>query len=256
MVGGTMDLAGKVALVSGGSGDIGGAIARALALAGADVALTYAGSGERASATAEAVRASGRRAHAIQLDQRDPVAIEACVGKVLAEFGQLDILVNNAAWNIGIPFTDLEALNPDVWDRILETNLRGPYLLARACAAELRRRKAGRIINIASLAGLTPGGSSIAYAASKAALIHLTHCLAIALAPEVTVNCIAPGLVEGTRMAARVPEPIKLEARSRAVLGRTGSARDIADQVVTFCRAESVTGQVIVVDGGMPEGMR
>ena len=256
MLGGTMDLIGKVALVSGGSGDIGGAIARALALAGVDVALTYVGSGERASATAEAVRASGRRAHSIQLDQRDPVAIEACVGKVLAEFGQLDILVNNAAWNIGIPFADLEALNPDVWDRVLETNLRGPYLLARAFAAELRRHKAGRIVNIASLAGLTPGGSSIAYAASKAALIHLTHCLAIALAPEVTVNCIAPGLVDGTRMAARVPEPIKQEARSRAVLGRTGSARDIADQVVTFCRAESVTGQVIVVDGGMPEGMR
>jgi 3-oxoacyl-[acyl-carrier protein] reductase len=256
MVGGTMDLAGKIALVSGGSGDIGSAIVRALALAGVDVALTYVGSGERASTTAEAVRASGRRAHAIQLDQRDPVAIKACVGKVLAEFGQLDILVNNAAWNIGIPFADLEALNPDVWDRVLETNLRGPYLLARAFAAELRRHKTGRIINIASLAGLTPGGSSIAYASSKAALIHLTHCLAIALAPEVTVNCIAPGLVEGTRMAARVPEPIKHGARSRAVLGRTGSARDIADQVVTFCRAESVTGQVIVVDGGMPEGMR
>jgi hypothetical protein len=101
-----------------------------------------------------------------------------------------------------------------------------------------------------------PGGSSIAYASSKAALIHLTHCLAVALAPDVTVNCIAPGLVEGTRMADRVPEEMKQQARSQTVLGRTGSAQDIADQVVTFCRAESVTGQVIVVDGGMPGGMR
>src|SRR5262249_33956173 len=251
-----MDLAGKVALVSGGSGDIGGAIARALALAGGEGALTYVGSGERASATAETGGGSGRRAPALQLGQRGPPRLRAIAREGPGAFGQLDILVNNAAWNIGIPFADLEALNRDVWDRILETNLRGPYLLARAFAGELRRHKAGRIVNIASLAGLTPGGSSIAYAASKAALIHRTHCLAIALAREVTVNCIAPGLVDGTRMAARVPEPIKQEARSRAVLGRTGSARDIADQVVTFCRAESVTGQVIVVDGGMPEGMR
>ena len=87
-------------------------------------------------------------------------------------------------------------------------------------------------------------------------MIHLTHCLAVALAPDVAVNCVAPGLVEGTRMAERVPDEMKQRARNQAVLGRTGSAQDIADQVVTFCRAESVTGQVIVVDGGMPGGMR
>ena len=251
-----MDLKGKVALVTGGSGDIGGAIARALATAGADVGVTFIGSADRACSTAEAVRAVGRRSVAIQLDQRDPAAIEACVAKVVGELGHLDILVNNAAWNIGIPFRDLDALNAEVWDRMLETNLRGPYLLARAFAPELTRRKAGRIVNIASLAGLIPGGSSIAYASSKAALIHLTHCLAVALAPDVTVNCIAPGLVEGTRMAERVPEEMKQRARSQAVLGRTGSAQDIADQVVTFCRAELITGQVMVVDGGMPGGMR
>jgi 3-oxoacyl-[acyl-carrier protein] reductase len=113
----------------------------------------------------------------------------------------------------------------------------------------------GRIVNIASAAGLFPGGSSIAYASSKAALIHLTRCLAVALAPEIAVNCIAPGLVEGTRMAQRLPEKVAGSARRQAVLGRTASAQDIAAQVVTFCRAESVTGQVLVIDGGMPGSM-
>lgn len=251
-----MDLAGKVALVTGGSGDIGGAIAKALAVAGVDVAVSYVGSAERAGATVEAVKAKGRRALALQLDQRDQGSIESCTKKVLQEFARLDILVNNAAWNIGIPFPDLDSLTADVWDRVLETNLRGPYLLARAFAPELRRHKAGRIINIASVAGLSPGGSSIAYASSKAALIHLTHCLAVALAPAITVNCVAPGLVEGTRMADRLPDAVRQGARSQAVLGRTGSAEDIADQVLTFCRAESVTGQTMVVDGGMPTAMR
>src|SRR4029450_13557519 len=114
-------------------------------------------------------------------------------------FGRIDILVNNAAWNIAIPFADLDALTLEIWDRVHETNLRGPFLLSRSFASELRLHKAGRIVNIASLAGLAPGGSSIAYAASKAGLIHLTHCLAIALAPDVTVNCIPPGLVQATQ---------------------------------------------------------
>jgi len=251
-----VDLSGKVAFVTGGSGDIGGAIARGLARAGVNVAVSYVGDAQRAGATVDAMQKIGRRSIAIQLDQRDSNSTDASVRKVVAEFGRLDILVNNAAWNVGIPFGDLNALTAEIWDRVLETNLRGPYLLARAFAPELRRHKAGRIVNIASLAGITPGGSSIAYASSKAGLIHLTHCLAVALAPDVTVNCIAPGLVEGTRMAERVPEEVKRRARMQVVLGRTGSVEDIAEQVLTFCRAETVTGQVLVVDGGMPAGMR
>ena len=111
------------------------------------------------------------------------------------------------------------------------------------------------IVNIASLGGLYPASSSIAYSASKAGLIHLTRCLAVALAPDVTVNCIAPGLVEGTRMAQRIPEEVVEMARSQVVLGRAGSIEDIAAQAVTFCQAESITGQVLVIDGGMPRGM-
>src|SRR5207237_9190640 len=128
--------------------------------------------------------------------------------------------------------------------RVLETNLRGPYLLARACTPHLRAHRAGRIVNIASLGGMYPASSSIAYSASKAGLIHLTRCLAVALAPDVTVNCIAPGLVEGTRMAQRLPAEVVEAARSQVVLGRTVSAQDIAEQVITFCPAASITGQL------------
>jgi len=251
-----MDLSGKVAFVTGGSGDIGRAIAEALAASGTDVAVSYVGEAGRAGAAVEAVRRAGRQGRAVQLDQRDPKSIDLCLENVMGHFGRIDILVNNAAWNIGIPFADLDALTPEIWDRVHETNLRGPFLLSRSFASELQRHKAGRIINIASLAGLAPGGSSIAYAASKAGLIHLTHCLAVALAPDVTVNCIAPGLVEGTRMAERLPEAMKQSIRAQAVLERSGSADDIAQMAVAYCRADSVTGQTVVVDGGIPLGMR
>ena len=116
-----MDLQGKTAFVTGGSGDLGGAIARALAAAGANVAISYVGHLEGATASADALRATGRQSLAVPLDQRDPVAIDASVERVVGAFGRVDILVNNAAWNIGIPFPDLDALTADIWDRSLET---------------------------------------------------------------------------------------------------------------------------------------
>jgi 3-oxoacyl-[acyl-carrier protein] reductase len=124
-----VDLTGKVAFVTGGSGDIGGAIARRLADAGVEVAVSYVGDSERAGATVDAVQKIGRRSLAVRLDQRDSNSVDACVKEVIAGLGRLDILVNNAAWNIGIPFGDLNALTEEIWDRVLETNLRGPYLV-------------------------------------------------------------------------------------------------------------------------------
>ncbi len=246
-----MDLESKVALVTGGSGDLGAAIAKALARAGADVAVSYVGERGRAEQTAAAVEALGRRAWVVQLDQADPEAAEAVIAATVKQFGRLDVLVNNAAWNIGIPFTDLDALTPDIWDRVYATNIRGPFLLARAAARPMRAQKSGRIVNIASVGGIYPAASSIAYATSKAALIHLTRCLAVALAPDVLVNCVAPGLIEGTRMAQRLPSAIVESVRRQVLLGRSATPDDLADQVVAFCRSDSVTGQVLPIDGGL-----
>jgi 3-oxoacyl-[acyl-carrier protein] reductase len=246
-----VDLRDRVALVAGGTGVLGTAIARALARAGADVAFTYLERQDAARESGAAVEALGRRAWSIALDQTDADAIPAAVEAVAGHFGRLDALVNNAGWNISIPFPDLDTLDAKVWDRLFSTNLRGPYLLVRAAARHLKASGAGRVVNIASVAGLHPGGSSIAYATSKAGMIHLTRCLAVALAPEVTVNCVAPGLMEGTRMTSRLRPEVAEAARQRAVLRRAASVEDVADQVVAFCRSDSVTGQVLNIDAGV-----
>lgn len=245
-----MDLQGRAAFVTGGSGSIGGTIARALAGAGCNIAIGYVGNRDGADETLDAVEKLGRTACRVQLDQTEPAAIEPAVERAARDLGRLDILVNNAGWNIGIPFPDLDGLTTEIWDRIFDTNVRGPFQLARAAAPHMRKQGAGRIVNIASVAGVKPAGSSIAYASSKAALIHLTRCLAVALAPSITVNCVAPGLVEGTRMARRLPVEVADRARHDAVLQRVSDAGDIANQVVAFCRADTVTGQTVVIDGG------
>jgi 3-oxoacyl-[acyl-carrier protein] reductase len=251
-----MDLKNRVALVTGASGDIGGAIARCLAENGALVILTYVGAAETAAKLETEIGQAGGNAWAVQLDQRDPEAIEAVMAQVEEKYARLDILVNNAAWNIGIPFPNLDDLTADIWDRILETNLRAPFLLARAGAKLLKARPDSHIVNISSAGGISPGSSSIAYSSSKAGLNHLTRCLAVAMAPNVAVNCIAPGLVENTRMAQRLPDNVAQGARNQAVLGRVGQAYDIANQILTFVTSSSITGQTMVIDGGMPGAMR
>ena len=140
----------KVALIPGGSGDIGGAIARRLAEAGAEVIITYVGAQDSAETVVGDIQQAGGRAHCRQLDQRDPAAIESLMQDIAAEWQQLDILVNNAAWNIGIPFPNLDELTAHIWDRVLETNLRGPFLLARAGAKLLQAGDGGHIVNISS----------------------------------------------------------------------------------------------------------
>jgi 3-oxoacyl-[acyl-carrier protein] reductase len=253
-----MKLHGSVALVTGASSGLGRALAQALGEAGVDVAVGYRDAREAAEQTCAAIRASGRtsastagrRAMPVRLDQTDPASIDAAVAETAKELGRIDILVNCAAWSTDVPFADLAAMTPELWDRIHQTNLRGPFLLARACAPHLKAHGQGRIINVSGGSAFTPSGSSIAQAAAKAALVHLTRCLAVAMAPEVTVNCVAPGLMAGTGMASRVsPEGFEA-ARQRTALKCTTSIQDVAEQVLAFCRADSVTGQTLVLDGG------
>ena len=250
------ELEGKVSLVTGGSGDIGSAIAKRLGQSGSTVVITYVGAEDLANQTVDEIKAEGGNASALRLDQRDPNEIEAIISQVSQDQGRLDILVNNAAWNIGIPFPNLEELTAEIWDRVLETNLRAPFLLARAAASLLKADGGGHIVNISSAGGISPGSSSIAYSSSKAGLNHLTRCLAVAMSPDVAVNCVAPGLVENTRMANRLPDAVSNAARKQAILGKGGQTEDIAEQVLTFVTSTSVTGQTIVIDGGLPGSMR
>jgi 3-oxoacyl-[acyl-carrier protein] reductase len=250
------ELEGRVSLVTGGSGDIGSAIAKRLGQSGSTVVITYVGAEDLANQTVDEIKAEGGNASALRLDQRDPNEIEAIISQISQDQGRLDILVNNAAWNIGIPFPNLEELTAEIWDRVLETNLRAPFLLARAASSLLKADGGGHIVNISSAGGISPGSSSIAYSSSKAGLNHLTRCLAVAMSPDVAVNCVAPGLVENTRMANRLPDAVSNAARKQAILGKVGQTEDIAEQVLTFVTSTSVTGQTIVIDGGLPGSMR
>jgi len=201
-----MQLKGTVAIVTGGNGGLGQRICHALARAGSDVAVVYAQSQESAKGVAAELRSAGVRAEAMACDVTSPSEVQALVSRVVDTFGRVDILINDAAYNKWIPFNDLDAMTHEEWQKILAVNLTGPMLCIKAAAAAMQRTGGGRIVNIASVAGLSPSGSSIPYAVSKAGLIHLTRCMAVGLAPAILVNCIAPGYLEGTRATANLNE--------------------------------------------------
>ena len=245
-----MELRGAVAIVTGGSGGLGRRICRALADAGTNVAVVYAQSREESEAVAGQLREGGVESEAIRCDVTDPQQVETLVSHVVKSFGRLDILVNDAAYNKWIPFSDMEALTYEEWNKIINVNLTGPMLCIKAVAGPMKLQRAGRIVNISSIAGLGPTGSSIAYAVSKAGLNHLTRCMAVGLAPEILVNCIAPGYLEGTRMSANLAPAYRERAIEGALLKRATDKDDVAEQVVAFCRTDSITGQTLVVDSG------
>jgi 3-oxoacyl-[acyl-carrier protein] reductase len=246
-----MDLNGAVALVTGGNGGLGQRICHALANQGAHIAVMYAQSRDQAESVARELTSTYQiNAAAFACDITDAAAVQNLIGNVTSRFGRLDILVNDAAYNKSIPFTDLDNLTIELWDKIMAVNLTGPMRLIKAVAPVMKAQGQGRIVNISSVAGLGPTGSSIAYAVSKAGLIHLTRCMAVALAPETLVNCIAPGLLEGTRATSNLrPEQIE-RSSSSSLLKKAADKDDCADMVITMCRTETMTGQTIVIDSG------
>jgi NAD(P)-dependent dehydrogenase (short-subunit alcohol dehydrogenase family) len=239
------ELHAKTALVTGGGRRIGRQIALALAAAGADVAITYLQSRREARQTAEDICGEGVRGLALDCDVRQERSVRHAINEVQKEFGGLDLLVNNAAIYQTVEFEKITARQ---WDEMFATNVRGPFLMSQAALKLLRPRR-GRIIHLGSLGGLRPWATHAHYCASKAALTMLTQVMAKALAPEVAVNCVAPGMIDlGDGRDGRVLRRLA----GKTPMRRNGSAEEVVRTVMFFATAPSfITGQVLVVDGGL-----
>ena len=238
----------RVALVTGSATGIGRAVAWRFAERGFAVTVNYSRSKVEAEETADGVRERGAKVLVVAADVADDAAVRAMVERSARELGGLDVLVNNAGTTHFIPHIDLEGITAQVWDDILDVNLKGTFFGCRAAMPHLKARR-GNIVNIASVAGVAGSGSSIAYAASKGAVITLTKSLARAFAPEVRVNAVAPGPVQ-TRWLADHQDMVD-QAMTLTPMKRPATADDIAD--VTLFLADGtglMTGQVLVADGG------
>jgi 3-oxoacyl-[acyl-carrier protein] reductase/pteridine reductase len=236
-------LAGKTALVTGAARRIGRAIALNLAEAGANVAITYRGSQAEAETTVREIAAHNVEAFAARCDLRDPEEIRQAVASVVEELGKLDLLVNNAGVFASAPLEDITVAQ---WDEMFATNTRAPFLVAQVAYPHLKAAK-GRIINIGSLGGLHPWATHAHYCTSKAALHMLSETMAKAWAPDISVNCVAPGMIvqgevspDYKRFAAKTP------------MQRNGTAADVAAAALFFATAPHfITGQLMAVDGGL-----
>jgi len=236
-------LAGKTVLITGAAKRIGRALALAFAHHGADVAITWSTSEAEAEDTVRALAALDVQAMSARCDLRDPEDIRETVAAVVEEFSQLDILVNNAGIFESVA---LEDISPDQWDRMFDTNTRGPFLIAQAAYPHLRAAH-GRILNIGSLGGLHPWATHAHYCTSKAALHMLSKTMAKAWAPEISVNCVAPGMIVQGEVGAAYQE-----FADRTPMKRNGTSADVAAAVLFFATAPHfITGQLLAVDGGL-----
>jgi len=236
-------LAGKVALVTGAAKRIGRSVALRLGSEGADVIVNYRSSKAEAGEVVAQISTTGRRAVAIQADVAKRADVIAMFAAIEREFGRLDILVNNAGMFFPGKFDEL---TEEQWDTILDSNLKSQFLCSQTAAPMLRRSGQGRIINFASLGGLLAWPAYTHYCVSKAGVIMLTRCLARALAPEITVNAVAPGTISFPGDAPEIAE----DFIRRTPLRRTGGPEDIDDAVIFLAQSPFITGQVIIVDGG------
>jgi len=238
----------KTALITGGATGIGKAVALLLADKGFNIAINYSRSVDEAHKTLEEVLARNVACQIYQANVAQDEEVKTMVNQVIQDFGQIDVLVNSAGMTHFVGHPDLEGMKDEYWDDIMDVNVKGVFHACRAAAPELKKRK-GCIVTVASVAGITGLGSSIAYAASKAAVISITKSLARVLAPEVRVNAVAPGIVR-TRWVEGQEAHIERYA-GNTPLRRVAIPEDVAEVIYSLVdHASFVTGQTIVIDGG------
>jgi 3-oxoacyl-[acyl-carrier protein] reductase/pteridine reductase len=238
-------LTGKSVLITGAARRLGRAAALSLASAGADVAITFLTSAREAQSTVIDLGGFGVRAISFRCDVTDPKSVANAVRETKREFGGLDILINNVA---NYETVEFEKLTLKQWDAMFASNVRGPFLMSQASLKLLRERR-GRIINLGSLGGIQPWATHAHYCSSKAALHMLTQVMAKALAPEIAVNCVAPGMID---LQEKPASAFMMKMAKQTPMRRNGTAEDVADAVLFFATAPSfITGQILAVDGGL-----
>ncbi|MHB8301984.1 MAG: SDR family NAD(P)-dependent oxidoreductase [Acidobacteriaceae bacterium] len=236
-------MSGKVVLVTGAARRIGRTLALTMARAGADVAITYRDSEVAARNTLRELTEHDQRSLALRCDVRDPLSVREAVVAVVQEFGRLDVLINNAGMFATAP---LESIAVADWDAMFETNTRGAFLMAQAAHPHLKASQ-GRIVNIGSLGGSHPWATHAHYSTSKAALHMLTQTMSKAFAPEISVNCVAPGMIANGEMS-----PDYEHFAAKTPMGRNGKPEEVAEAVLFFATGPHfITGQILGVDGGL-----
>jgi len=242
------------ALVTGGATGIGRSTVLALARAGYDVAINYGSSAKAAQATAAEAQALGAKTLLIQCDVSDEAAVRKMMQQVEQAFGHLDALINNAGTTAKWKVKDLESLDLNEWDRTFAVNVRGLFQVTRAAVPLLRKGTNPSIVNTASIVGLRPGPQPLPYAASKAAVVNLTKTLAWNLGPEIRVNAVAPGWMEGDwmqRMLGDKYEDLMGKRAKQTPLRRCVTADDVAETMLNLLQSNRfVTGEIVVIDGG------
>ena len=251
-----MDVRGKTAIVTGSAVGVGRATALDLARRAANVVINYSRSEDDAREAVRLVEAAGAKALLVKADVSKEADVRDMVAKTVAAFGGLHVLVNNAATTHFVGFPDLDGMKEEYWDDIFAVNVKGAFFCSRAAAAAMRESGGGAIVNVASVAGVRAVGSSIAYAASKAALINMTVALARVLGPEIRVNAVAPGFIE-TRwlrngLGDQIYEAGKANEIRRAPLKAVCQPEDVSQLILSLIEgADLVTGQTVVIDGGV-----
>jgi 3-oxoacyl-[acyl-carrier protein] reductase len=252
-----VELSGRVALVTGGAGGIGGAVVRSLAKAGiSGIAINYRKSKREAEELALEVSRSGVKAVAVQADVQNDEHVRSAIAEIGETFGRLDIVINNAGVTHWVNLADLAGLTDAIWDEIFDVNVKGAFRCARAAAALLEASQ-GMIVNVSSISGvLAPSTmSSLAYGTAKAALIYMTRGLAVAMAPKVRVNCVAPAFTDTPWMSQHFGadyQQVIANASAGYPLQRIASPEDIAGAILgLIAGGDFVTGQTLIVDGGL-----